>query len=95
MFKNKIVKTEEMEILEKIFGPLKQTGHLDIEYDNKSDVLWLAFNDTGESAYCTNLNDKLILEKGIYTGGIIGFRILDFKNTFQLFQEREAGKNVG
>lgn len=77
--RNRIADISEIEILERVFGPLEHTGHLDIEYDNAGDVLYVAFNDTGEAVYCDKLNDKLIIEKGIYTGAVIGFRILDFK----------------
>ena len=80
--RNKLAETE-IGILERLFGPLKRNGHLDIEYDSAGDVLYVTFNDTGEPAYCDNLNDKLIVEKGIYTGGTIGFRLLDFKKDLE------------
>jgi uncharacterized protein YuzE len=82
--KNRTVETKEIEILEKVFGPLKRDGHLEFEYDKAADVFYISFNDTGEGVFCENLNDKLIIERGIYTGGVIGFRILDFKKDLEV-----------
>lgn len=51
-------------------------------YNEEDDVYYVTFK-TGEPSYCVEVDDRLILEVGMFTGLPTGFRILNFnKNRF-------------
>jgi len=49
------------------------------DYDKEGDVLYITFG-TGEPSYCEEVDDMLLVEKGIITNAITGFRILDVRH---------------
>ena len=46
-------------------------------YDQEDDIYYVTFN-TGEPSYCTEVNDMLLLERGMFSNLPTGFRILNF-----------------
>jgi uncharacterized protein YuzE len=49
------------------------------DYDEDGDVLYISFG-TGEPSYCDEVDDMLLVERGIITNAITGFRILDVRH---------------
>lgn len=49
------------------------------DYDEDGDVLYISFG-TGEPSYCDEVDDILLVERGIVTNAITGFRILDVRH---------------
>lgn len=49
-----------------------------VNYDFGTDVLYVTFG-TGESNYCEEVDDFLLLERGMFTKKIIGYRLIGFK----------------
>lgn len=47
-------------------------------YDDEDDVYYVSFN-TGEPSYSEEVDDILVMERGIFTNMPTGFRILNFK----------------
>ncbi len=48
------------------------------DFDRKSDVLYISLN-TGEPSFSEEVDDMLLVEKGLYSGFVTGFRIFDVK----------------
>ena len=46
-------------------------------YDEEDDIYYVSF-ETGEPSYAEEVDDILIIERGIYTNMPTGFRILNF-----------------
>ena len=57
------------------------SGHMNIpfnqRYNAEDDVYYVTFK-TGEPSYCEEIDDALLLERGMYTKLPTGFRILNF-----------------
>ena len=53
--------------------------NVQVDYDKEVDVLYLTFG-TGEPSYCEEVDDMLLVEKGLLTGRVTGMRILDFQH---------------
>ncbi len=49
-----------------------------MNYDEAEDVLYAVFG-TNEPSYCVEVDDTLLIELGVFSHVITGFRILDFK----------------
>ena len=49
------------------------------DYDKDGDVLYITFG-TGEPSYCEEVDDMLLVERGMVTNAITGFRILDVRH---------------
>jgi len=47
------------------------------EIDRKADVLYISLG-LGEPSYCGEIDDTILVERGIHSDLITGFRILDF-----------------
>ena len=67
-------------------NPKDKTGVRDMrpidvkfDYDEDGDVLYISFG-TGEPSYCDEVDGMLLVERGIITNAIIGFRILDVRH---------------
>lgn len=50
------------------------------EFDEAGDVLYISLSTTHEPSYCEEMDDILLVERGMYSDELIGFRILDVKN---------------
>ena len=59
----------------------KVEGHMNIpfseRYDAEDDIYYVTFK-TGEPSYCQEVDDVLLIERGIFTKLPTGFRILNF-----------------
>jgi len=51
----------------------------EFKYDSKADVLYFTLN-TGEPSYCEETNDIILVERGIFSKQVTGFRFLDVKH---------------
>lgn len=49
-------------------------------YDQEDDIYYVTFK-TGEPSYCVEVDDKVLLEVGVFTKLTTGFRILNFRNS--------------
>lgn len=47
-------------------------------YDQEDDIYYVTFK-TGEPSYCVEIDDRILLEVGIFTNLTTGFRILSFR----------------
>ncbi len=56
----------------------KMNIDFDEMYDEESDIYYVSFK-TGEPSCAIELDDVLLIERGIFTGMPTGFRILNFK----------------
>lgn len=45
--------------------------------DKRADVLYFDFG-MGEPCYCEEFDDAILVERGIYSDALCGFRVLDF-----------------
>jgi len=57
---------------------MAQTKKVSFDYDDKADVLYITLN-TGEPSYSEEVDDILLVEKGMFSNQITGFRIMDAK----------------
>lgn len=48
------------------------------DYDKEADILYITLG-TGESSYCEEVDDMLLVERGLLSNSITGFRILDVR----------------
>jgi len=48
------------------------------DYDREADILYITLG-TGEPSYCEEVDDMLLIERGLTTNAITGFRILDVR----------------
>lgn len=46
-------------------------------YDQEDDVYYVTFK-TGEPSYCVEIDDRILLEVGIFTNLTTGFRVVNF-----------------
>lgn len=49
-------------------------------YDQEDDIYYVTFK-TGEPSYCVEVDDVLLLEVGLFTNLLTGFRILNFQKS--------------
>lgn len=49
------------------------------DYDKQGDVLYITIDPT-EPSYCEEVDDILLVERGIITNRITGFRVLDVRH---------------
>ena len=56
---------------------MRQTN-LQFDYDEESDVLHITLG-TGEPSYCEEIDDILLLERGMFSHQITGFQIMDVR----------------
>jgi uncharacterized protein YuzE len=49
------------------------------DYDKEADVLYITLG-TGEPSYCEEVDDILLVERGLLSNKITGFRILDVRH---------------
>jgi len=49
-------------------------------YDQEDDIYYVTFK-TGEPSYCVEVDDKILLEVGVFTNLTTGFRILNFRKS--------------
>jgi len=47
-------------------------------YDQEDDTYYVTFK-TGEPSYCVEIDDKILLEIGLFTNLTTGFRILNYR----------------
>jgi hypothetical protein len=60
-------------------GKVKPIIDVKFDYDESGDVLYVSFG-TGEPSYCDEVDDILLVERGILTNSITGFRLLDVRH---------------
>ena len=48
-----------------------------IAYDEEADVLYVTFGT--ELSYCEEIDDRLLVERGIFSNNPTGYRIIHFK----------------
>ena len=53
-----------------------------IEYDKSADILYVTFG-TREPSYCEEVDDFLLMERGIFSRQPTGFRLINFKEILQ------------
>jgi hypothetical protein len=49
-------------------------------YDKEDDTYYVTFK-TGEPSYCVEIDDKIVLEVGLFTNLPTGFRVLNFRRS--------------
>lgn len=49
-----------------------------VDYDEEADVLYVTLG-TGEPSYCEEVDDRLLVERGISSKDPTGYRIIHFK----------------
>lgn len=50
---------------------------ISFDYDKAGDVLYITVDNSGEPSYCEEIDDILLVEKGVFSHQIIGFRLMD------------------
>ena len=62
-------------------------------YNEEDDVYYVTFK-TGEPSYCLEVDDRLLVEMGLFTNLPTGFRILDFKKNRNIFDCVNGSRNL-
>lgn len=52
--------------------------NIEFDYDSEADVLYITLGSP-EPSYCEEVDDVLLVERGMFSNDITGFRILDIK----------------
>lgn len=52
-------------------------GKITSSYDEDADVLYITLG-SGEASFCEEVDDIVLIERGMYSGNVTGFRILNF-----------------
>ena len=57
---------------------MAQAPKIGFDYDEIADVLHITLN-TKEPSYCEEIDDVLLVEKGMFSNQLTGFQVLDIK----------------
>ena len=57
----------------------KEEFNITFDYDKDGDVLYITLG-TGEPAYCEEVDDVVVIERGMFSNRIVGFQVLHLRD---------------